>query len=401
VILLFGIIGAALPPAAAAQEQSNDYPIVLVHGLGGWGPGEMLGFRYWGGFGNIPRYLNNRGFRVYEANISGWASNRDRAIELYYFIKGGTVDYGAAHSTLHNHERFGRTFPGILPDWDENNKIHLIGHSMGGLTARALANLIADGCAVEREFYKRHPESGISPLFLGAEQSIHSITSVGTPHNGASFAEDRNAFIHFARDFIFMLSAASGLSPERILYDLQLDHFGLSRHRGEHFHSYVRRVFSSSIWHSEDIALFCLSLKGIAANEALLATRPDIYYFSHTAQATERVIFTNTHRPIATMNPFFKPPSWFIIRYTDRHSIPAITGDWAPNDGMVSVVSSLHPMGHPARPYCGRPQPGEWNFHPVMMRWDHLDIVGIGTRLPSQLNQLYWEMAQRVRNLPA
>ena len=31
----------------------------------------------------------------------------DRAVELFYQIKGGTVDYGKEHSALHGHARFG------------------------------------------------------------------------------------------------------------------------------------------------------------------------------------------------------------------------------------------------------------------------------------------------------
>lgn len=401
-VMLFGIVFTMpLPNASAQTSQGNDHPIVMVHGLGGWGPGEMLGFRYWGGVGDIIGHLRGQGFTVFEASVSGWGSNRNRAIELYYFIRGGTVDYGAAHAAMHGHERFGRTFPGVFPEWSEENKVHIIGHSMGGLTARALSNLIAEGCAIEREFHERHPELGIAPLFFEAEQMIHSITTVGTPHNGASFAEDRNAFIHFARDLTLGLAALSGIAPNIVVYDLGMDHFGLSRQPRETFGQYVRRVFQSPVWHTEAVALHCLSVSGITQNAQLLQTRPDIYYFSHTAQATERIPFTNNQRIIATMNPFFMPPSRFIIRYTDYRSDPQITSAWAPNDGMVSVVSSLHPFGHPARPYCGRPVPGEWNFHPVMMRWDHLDIVGIGTRLPREVNQLYLQMARRVQNLPA
>lgn len=28
----------------------NNYPIVPVHGFLGWGPQEMVGYKYWGGF---------------------------------------------------------------------------------------------------------------------------------------------------------------------------------------------------------------------------------------------------------------------------------------------------------------------------------------------------------------
>jgi triacylglycerol esterase/lipase EstA (alpha/beta hydrolase family) len=31
----------------------NNYPIVLVHGFAGWGPEEIMGYNYWGGFYDI------------------------------------------------------------------------------------------------------------------------------------------------------------------------------------------------------------------------------------------------------------------------------------------------------------------------------------------------------------
>ena len=72
-------------------------------------------------------------------------------------IKGGRVDYGAAHSAkAHGHERYGREFtPDILPDWGEDpahtRKLHLIGHSQGGQTVRVLSALLANGDAAERQ----------------------------------------------------------------------------------------------------------------------------------------------------------------------------------------------------------------------------------------------------------
>ena len=44
---------------------------------------------------NIRQDLEENGYESYEASISAFGSNYDRAVELYYYIKGGTVDYGA------------------------------------------------------------------------------------------------------------------------------------------------------------------------------------------------------------------------------------------------------------------------------------------------------------------
>ena len=53
---------------------------------------------------NIRQDLEENGYEAYEASISAFSSNYDRAVELYYYIKGGRVDYGAAHAA-----RYGQT----------------------------------------------------------------------------------------------------------------------------------------------------------------------------------------------------------------------------------------------------------------------------------------------------
>ena len=52
----------------------------------------MGSYRYWGGKNDIEQQLKDRGYQVYTANVGPLSSNWDRAIELYYQIKGGEVD---------------------------------------------------------------------------------------------------------------------------------------------------------------------------------------------------------------------------------------------------------------------------------------------------------------------
>lgn len=391
---------STVPAIANSNYRQNDYPIILVHGLTGWGPDELLGFNYWGGLVSISNHLNRNGFRTYEAVVGPFSGNRTRAIELYYFIKGGTVDYGAAHSAKHGSERFGRTFPGIYQNWNDENKIHLIGHSMGGLTARFLANLIAEGCQIEMEFFAQNPEVGISSLLSGnSNGGIHSITTVATPNNGMTAAHD-HAFTDFLSLFLTTIASMSGISPERIIYDFKLDQYGLSREFGESFLSYKNRVFSSSIWQAEHLANFDLSVRGVTQNSENLRTRSDIYYFSHSPQITHRLPLTNIQTPMLTMNPLFVLPAAFMNRYTNSNSVPVINNSWAASDGLVNTISMPYPFGHPSMPYNGNPVRGVWNYHPILMGWDHLDIVGIGTIPSFMVNQLYLDIAIRLSELP-
>src|SRR5699024_5832735 len=90
------------PTKKAKQSQyNNEDPIILVHGFNGFTddikPSVLP--HYWGGDKlNIQQDLEQKGYNAYEASIGALSSNHDRAVELYYYIKGGTVDYGAAHA---------------------------------------------------------------------------------------------------------------------------------------------------------------------------------------------------------------------------------------------------------------------------------------------------------------
>lgn len=98
----------------------NGNPIILVHGFNGFTDDikPSVHSHYWGGDKvNISEFLNENGYETYEASVSAFGSNYDRAVELYYYIKGGTVDYGAAHAEKYGHERYGKTYEGIYKDW--------------------------------------------------------------------------------------------------------------------------------------------------------------------------------------------------------------------------------------------------------------------------------------------
>ena len=99
---------------------------------------------------------------------------------MYAQISGGTVDYGAVHAEKHGHNRFGRTYSGFAPNWSETNKVHLVGHSMGGQTIRTLVQLLKEGSFEEKNYVKNHPDIKISPLFEGGKSYVHSVTTLAT-----------------------------------------------------------------------------------------------------------------------------------------------------------------------------------------------------------------------------
>lgn len=91
----------------------------MVHGFNGFtddiNPSVLS--HYWGGDKlDIRQDLESNGYETYEASIGALSSNYDRAVELYYYIKGGTVDYGAAHAEKYGHNRYGKTYEGVYKD---------------------------------------------------------------------------------------------------------------------------------------------------------------------------------------------------------------------------------------------------------------------------------------------
>ena len=143
---------AATAPAAVPQPspRANHHPILLVHGFLGFAEGGPAGLNYWGGRLDLPAALRARG---YEA----WASG---------------------------HERYGRAYPGLVPDWGESRRVHLLGHSMGGPFPDR----------------RRHadPGPGSAPGGLGARAGAGRVADPVSPalrRSGAVVARPRHRFV--------------------------------------------------------------------------------------------------------------------------------------------------------------------------------------------------------------
>lgn len=412
--LLSSYFASALPvptlcplPFATSRKDTglttgNEYPLVLVHGLTGWGKDEMAGINYWGGIKDVERNLNETGHSTYTATVGPVSSNYDRAVELYYYIKGGTVDYGEAHAKKYGHNRYGRTYAGIYRQWDSNHKIHLIGHSMGGQTARTLVELLKNGSKAEREHYREHPEESLSPLFQGGKAWVHSVSTIGTPHNGSTFA-DEERLAPLMQEMILKAASLAGAKTEILVYDYKLDHWGLRRNIGETFLTYLERVYKSSVWDSKDFSSHDLTTWGAAEINQWVNTHLDVYYFSYTGKATYKEHYTGRSIPRLSMNPLMRNSSFFIGSYKRNNPEPVIDETWWPNDGIVSVLSAKYPIGHPHKRYDGNAQKGVWNWVPVHNGWDHFDFIGIGSADNIGLKDLYrfyHDLATILHNLP-
>ncbi|AVO67890.1 lipase [Staphylococcus aureus] len=314
-------------PLKANQVQPlNKYPVVFVHGfLGLVGDNAPALYpNYWGGNKfKVIEELRKQGYNVHQASVSAFGSNYDRAVELYYYIKGGRVDYGAAHAAKYGHERYGKTYKGIMPNWEPGKKVHLVGHSMGGQTIRLMEEFLRNGNKEEIAYHKAH----------GGEIS-------------------------------FMGNKYSNI-------DLGLTQWGFKQLPNESYIDYIKRVSKSKIWTSDDNAAYDLTLDGSAKLNNMTSMNPNITYTTYTGVSSHT-------GPLGYENPDLG--TFFLMDTTSRIIGHDAREEWRKNDGVVPVISSLHPSNQPFinvtndEPATRR---GIWQVKPIIQGWDHVDFIGV------------------------
>ncbi|MCI2869116.1 YSIRK-type signal peptide-containing protein [Staphylococcus hominis] len=373
---------------AKQGQYKNQDPIILVHGFNGFtddiNPNVLS--HYWGGDKlNIRQDLEQNGYNAYEASISAFGSNYDRAVELYYYIKGGTVDYGAAHAERYGHERYGKTYEGVYKDWQPGQKVHLVGHSMGGQTVRQLEELLRNGSQEEIEYQKTHG-GDISPLLQGGHDNmVSSITTLGTPHNG-THAADELGNEALVRQVVFDLGKRLGNKNSRV--DFGLSQWGLKQQPGESYISYLLRVKNSKLWQSKDNGFYDLTRDGATDLNRKTSLNPNIVYKTYIAEATHPTLIGKQKADYNMFLPFTVTGN-VIGKATEK--------EWRENDGLVSVISSQHPFNQAYTEATDTNQKGIWQVTPTKHDWDHVDFVGQDStdtkRSREELQQFWYDLA--------
>ena len=230
-------------------------------------------------------YLRTQGFSCYAASVAPEGSAWDRACELYAQLTGTVTDYGRAHSERYGHERFGPDFTGrpLIPDWEAEKKLVLLGHSFGGVTIRLFSEILANGDTAEQA--ATTPEE-LSPFFRGGQgDRLRALITLAAPTNGTTAYD-----LH--RDASFDASAVK-----------------VSRWDDLWGNSFSNRKQAAPYGRSkEDYAAFDMHIDNALAMNARISTLPQVYYFAVPCSATEAA--ENGQRPIRSMmEPLFRRSS--------------------------------------------------------------------------------------------
>ena len=398
------------------MERNNHYPIVLVHGFMGYGDEDGVS-RFLSGWGfgpgkNAVRYLNQQGYECYGPAVGPINNVWDRACELYARIYGGRVDYGKYHSELYGHERYGRTYPGILKDLGtpgNHAKVHLVGHSFGGPTSRLFANLMTDGC---KEEIDATPEAELSDFFKGGKGDVvASITTLAGVNNGTSLAD----FMRVGGSKAFQagylgLVAMLGESPfNSQLIDFHLEQWGVMANPETKKSIYLHSPFSKNAEikrYNENRRggiVFDMQCKYVWELNKELRCLPQVYYFARPGLTSheengkwvmnkDASLLAKAAGKLTTMGLKYGDPQYGFDPKT-----------WAPIDGFVNTEAARAPYSEPSTDFDPSADPktlqkGLWYvFEPVAI--DHTGFMGMGMKKDAYHNY-FGEVAALCASLP-
>ncbi|CAL9167325.1 unnamed protein product [Musa hybrid cultivar] len=381
-----------------AVLEGSPPPIVLVHGIFGFGKGRLGGLSYFAG-------AEKKDDRVLVPDLGSLTSIHDRARELFYYLKGGQVDYGEEHSRTFGHSQFGKIYEqGHYPSWNEQHPIHFVGHSAGVQVIRVLQQMLAD-----KAF------SGYNT----SEDWVMSVTSLSGALNGTTRTYYDGMQPECGRSMkpICLLQLCRlgvivydwlDIAWFKNYYNFGFDHFQMGWRKTGITGLADLLLGNTGPFASGDWILPDLTLQGSLELNSRLCTFPNTFYFSYATKRTRRIFGLTVPSSILGIHPLlFVRVLQMCQWHFPTNASPPYKGyrdeDWADNDGALNTISMTHPrlpIEHPSLlvvddSKCHPLQPGIWYYK--IIEADHIFFIVNRERAGVQFDLLYDGIFQRCR----
>lgn len=374
-------------------------PIVLVHGIFGFGKGRLGGLSYFAG-------AEKKDEKVLVPDLGSLTSIYDRARELFYYLKGGQVDYGEEHSKAYGHSQFGRTYEqGHYPEWDEDHPIHFVGHSAGAQVVRVLQQMLAD------KAFKGHENTSANWVL--------SLTSLSGAFNGTTRTyldgmqpEDGRTMKPLCLLQVLRLGVIIydwiDIPWLKAYYNFGFDHFNMSRKKMGIWGLLNCLLGNAGPFASGDWILPDLTIQGSMQLNCHLQTFPNTYYFSYATKRTRKIMGITVPSSILGIHPLLFIRVLQMCQWSFPPDVPPPykgyrDEDWQDNDGAVNTITTTHPrfpIEHPSHFIandfdCESLQPGIWYYK--IVEADHIFFIINRERAGLQFDLMYDSIFQRCR----
>ncbi|KAJ6807384.1 uncharacterized protein M6B38_397360 [Iris pallida] len=374
-------------------------PIVLVHGIFGFGKGRLGRLSYFGG-------AEKRDERVLVPDLGSLTSIHDRARELFYYLKGGQVDYGEEHSRIYGHSRFGRIYEhGHYPEWDVHHAVHFVGHSTGAQVIRVLQQMLAD------KRFEGHDNT--------SEDWVLSVTSLSGSFNGTTRAyldgmqpEDGRSMKSIC---LLQLCRLGVIFYEwfdsswlKNYYNFGFDHFEMGWKKTGILGLADLLLGNGGPFASGDWILPDLTIQGSLKLNSNLHTFPNTFYFSYATKRTRKFFGFTVPSGVLGIHPmlFIRILQMSQWRHPRGAPLPCEDyrdEDWEDNDGALNTISMTHPRLPTEHPNhfvvddseCHPLRPGIWYYQ--IVQGDHILFIVNRERAGIQFDLIYDSIFQRCR----
>ncbi|XP_031125738.1 uncharacterized protein LOC116028081 [Ipomoea triloba] len=396
---VLGKTGLRVEDSKGTTSAINLPPIVLVHGIFGFGKGRMGGLSYFGG-------AEKKDGSILVPDLGSLTSIYDRARELFYYLKGGQVDYGEEHSKACGHAQFGRIYEkGHYTEWDEDHPIPFVGHSAGAQVVRVLQQMLAEKAFKGYENTSEDWVSSLTSLSGALNGTTRAYLDGIQPEDGRSLKPI--SLLQICRIGVIIYDWLD-IPWLKAYYNFGFDHFNISWKKIG-----VRGLLDCLLdnagpFASGDWILPDLTIQGSVKLNTHLSTFPNTYYFSYATNCTRKIIDVTIPSSLLGIHPLLFIRVLQMTQWQHPSHVPLPCKgyrdeDWWDNDGALNTISMTRPflpVEHLSQSVaegseCQHLQPGIWYYK--IVEGDHIIFILNQERAGLQFDLIYDNIIERCR----